>query len=130
MAAKERSSYRLPGGFARSASDRMSVIPGRWASIEPESGGRGGRFPGPRSVPVGNGEKGCHYNEILGAPRTPHPERRARGLRAGPLMANALQFHRTVRDGDAEGGADGAFDKVDVTAVGADQLSGDGKAKA
>src|SRR5947199_9664768 len=116
MAAKERSSYRLPGGFARSASDRMSVIPGRWASIEPESGGRGGRYPGPRSVPAGNGEKGCHYNEILGAPRTPHPERRARRLRSGSLMANALQFHRQVRDGGAEGGAEGALDLRDYTA--------------
>src|SRR5205085_5661536 len=48
-------------------------------------------------------------------------------LRTHPLFAHALQFHRAVRDGDAEGGADGAFDEMDVAAMGADQLGGDDK---
>src|SRR6185369_13331726 len=41
------------------------------------------------------------------------------------LFPHALQLDRAVRHHDPEGGADGAFDQVDVAAVGADQLGGD-----
>ncbi len=40
------------------------------------------------------------------------------------------QFHRAVGDDDAEGGADGALDQLDVAAMGAHQLGGDGEAEA
>ena len=47
-----------------------------------------------------------------------------------PLVPHAEQFHRAVRDRDPEGGADGAFDQMDVAAMGADQFGGDRKAEA
>ena len=50
-----------------------------------------------------------------------------RRLRPRPLVADALQFHRAVGDRDPEGGADGAFDQMDVAAMGADQFGGDRK---
>jgi len=50
-------------------------------------------------------------------------------LRPRPLVADAEQFHRPVRYRDPEGGPDGAFDEVDVAAMGADQLGGDRKPK-
>src|SRR5436190_327517 len=33
-----------------------------------------------------------------------------------------MEFHRTVRYGDPEGGADGAFHEVDIATMGAEQL--------
>src|SRR5215218_145834 len=53
-----------------------------------------------------------------------------RGLGPCPLVADGLQFHRAVRNRDPEGGADGAFDQVDIAAMGADQFGGDCQAKA
>src|SRR5579871_5312806 len=50
-------------------------------------------------------------------------------LRPRPLVADGQQFHRTVRDDDPEGGADGAFDQLDVAAMGADELGGDREAE-
>src|SRR5262245_32413061 len=76
-----------------------------------------------------NGEKNSYYNEIPGSPLARRPGMTGSDLRAGPLVPHALQFHRAVGDRDAESGADGAFDEVDVAAMGADQLVGDGKAK-
>jgi hypothetical protein len=46
-------------------------------------------------------------------------------LRPRPLVADAQQFHRPVRDHDPEGGADGALDQMDVAAMGADQFGRD-----
>lgn len=51
-----------------------------------------------------------------------------RDLRPRPLVADALQFHRAIRYRDPEGGADGAFDQMDVAAMGADQFGGNRKA--
>src|SRR5262249_35050414 len=62
-------------------------------------------FPARNALPR-NDEKGCDV----------------RGLRAGPLVAHGLQFHRAIRNRHAEGRADGAFDQMDVAAMGADQL--------
>src|SRR5260370_4460621 len=42
-----------------------------------------------------------------------------------PLVAYAQEFHRPVRDGDPEGGADGTFHQMDVAAMGTDQFGGD-----
>src|SRR6266849_10186318 len=39
-----------------------------------------------------------------------------------PLVADAQEFHRPVRDGDPEGRANGAFHQMDVAAMGADQF--------
>src|SRR5262249_55701540 len=50
-------------------------------------------------------------------------------LSADALVAHAREFHRAVGDGDAEGGTDGAFNEMDVAAMGADQLGGDGQAQ-
>src|SRR4030081_1481809 len=46
-----------------------------------------------------------------------------------PLVAHAEQFHRPVGYRDPEGRADGAFDEIDLTAMGADQFGGDGEAQ-
>src|SRR5689334_2181505 len=51
-------------------------------------------------------------------------------LRPLPLVADGKQFHGAVGDDDSEGGADGAFDQMDVAAMGANQLGGNRKAKA
>ena len=58
------------------------------------------------------------------------PEMTRPVLRPRPLVADGQQFHRAVGDRDPEGGADGAFDQVDVAAMGADQFGGDGEAEA
>src|SRR5437868_6963537 len=41
-----------------------------------------------------------------------------------PFAAHVMEFHRAVRYGDPEGGANGAFHEVDVATVGADQFGG------
>jgi len=41
-----------------------------------------------------------------------------------------VEFDRTVRNGEAEGCADGAFDELDLAAVGANKLGGDDEAQA
>jgi hypothetical protein len=51
------------------------------------------------------------------------------GLGPGPFIADAEQFHRAVRDRDPEGRADGAFDQMDIAAMGADQFGRDRKAQ-
>src|SRR6266700_4866763 len=51
-------------------------------------------------------------------------------LRPRPLVADALQFHRAVRNRKPEGGTDGAFDQMDVAAMGADQFGGDRQSQA
>ena len=51
-------------------------------------------------------------------------------LRADPLVAHALQFHRAVGDGDAEGGADGALDQANLAAVRAHQFGDDRQTEA
>ena len=43
-----------------------------------------------------------------------------------PLVADTLQFHRPVGNRDPESGADGAFDQMDVAAMGAHQFGGNG----
>ena len=50
-------------------------------------------------------------------------------IRSGPgaLATDAVQFHRAIRHGDAEGGTEGSFHQVDVAAMGADQLRGNGQ---
>src|SRR6185437_9100165 len=50
--------------------------------------------------------------------------------RPGPLgprafVANGEEFHRAVRNDDAEGGADGALDELNMAVMGADQFGGD-----
>ena len=50
----------------------------------------------------------------------------AADLRPRPLVADGLQFHRAVGNRDPEGGADGAFDQMDVAVMGADQFGGNG----
>ena len=40
-----------------------------------------------------------------------------------------VELDRPVRDGKAEGRSDGAFDELDLTAMGADQLGGDDQAQ-
>lgn len=49
-------------------------------------------------------------------------------LRPGSFVADGEELHRAVGDDDAEGGAERAFDEVNVAAMGADQLGSDGKA--
>ena len=44
-----------------------------------------------------------------------------------PLFAYAQQFHRPIRYNDPEGRADGAFDQMDLAAMGADQFGGNGQ---
>src|ERR1700733_873691 len=55
-------------------------------------------------------------------------ERRALYLRPRPLVADAEQLHRPVRDRDPERGPDGARDQMDVAAMGAQQFGGDRQA--
>ena len=55
---------------------------------------------------------------------------RPRGLGPHPLAAPAVELDRAVRDGDAEGRADGALDQLDLAAMGAHQLGRDGEAEA
>src|SRR6516164_8261098 len=50
--------------------------------------------------------------------------------RAGALVAAGLKLDRPVRNLDAEGGADGSVHQVDLAAMGAHQLGGDGEAEA
>ena len=49
---------------------------------------------------------------------------------AGTLAAARLQLDRTVRNGDAEGGADRALDQPNVTAMRARQFGRNSKAEA
>src|SRR5437868_3154507 len=44
-----------------------------------------------------------------------------------PFAAHVMEFHRAVRYGDPEGGADGAFHEVEVATMGADQFGGNGQ---
>src|SRR5262245_65430307 len=47
-----------------------------------------------------------------------------------PLPAPRIEIDRAVRDREAEGRADGAFDQADLAAVGAHQLGHNGKPEA
>src|SRR5262249_39245639 len=51
----------------------------------------------------------------------------ARRSRPRALAAAGVEIDRAVRDREAEGRADGAFDQADLAAVGAHQLGHDGK---
>src|SRR5260221_14522115 len=51
------------------------------------------------------------------------------GLSPRPRAAVGVELDRTVRDGEAEGCADGALHELDLATVGADELGGDGEAE-
>src|SRR6202022_2335126 len=61
---------------------------------------------------------------VCGAPEMTAPSR------TRPLPAPRVERNRTIRNGDAEGRPDGAFNEASVAAMGANQLGGDRKAKA
>src|SRR5689334_4037006 len=46
-----------------------------------------------------------------------------------PRAAMSIELHRTVRNSEPEGRANGALDELDLAAVGADKFGGDGKAE-
>jgi hypothetical protein len=48
-------------------------------------------------------------------------------LRPRPFVADAQELHRTIRDRDPEGRADGSFHQMNFPAMGADQFGGDRK---
>ena len=111
--AKERFSYPLRPGLARSGNAASRATHFR------HSGARGSANP----------ECSCNYLGIPGSrclahARNDENRRRARPYALRPLVADAQQFHRPVRDRDPEGGADGALDQMDVAAMGADQFGG------
>src|SRR6266849_1064990 len=54
----------------------------------------------------------------------------ASSLRPRPLAAAAVELDRAVRDGEAEGRPDGAFDQANLAAMRAHQLGHDGKPEA
>src|SRR3954447_14491896 len=72
-----------------------------------------------------SGRAACNSHLL---PEIASPGTRTRGLSGysgpRPFAAHVMEFHRTVRYGDPEGGADGAFHEVDVATVGADQFGG------
>src|SRR3954454_25357016 len=72
-----------------------------------------------------SGRAACNSHLL---PEIASPGTRTRGLSGysgpRPFAAHVMEFHRTIRYGDPEGGANGAFHKVDVAAVGADQFGG------
>ena len=52
-----------------------------------------------------------------------------RPSRPRPLATPGVELHRAVRDGEAEGRADGALDQADLAAVGPHQFGHDGEAE-
>src|SRR3954449_5675558 len=50
-------------------------------------------------------------------------------LSPGPHAAMGVELDRAVRDGEPEGCANGALHELDLAAVGADELGGDGEAE-
>jgi hypothetical protein len=108
--AKAPPSYRLGGRLARSGKRdlRGSSFRAR-ASANPESRAITSGIPGSR-------------------PRRAQESGR-RSLCPRPLVADAQEFHRPVRDDDPEGGPDGTFDQMNVAIMGADQFGGDRKSE-
>jgi hypothetical protein len=118
--AKERFSYPLRLQLARSGNALRGPIPGsifvipgraiaRTSDVHPHIG---------ESRAITSGFR----VRCFASPRNDIGDAR---LRPRPLVADALQFHRPVRYGDPEGGADGAFDQMDIAAMGANQFGGD-----
>jgi hypothetical protein len=71
-------------------------------------------------------DSGLEAEPVIGPDRWPRPGMTGLArLRPCPFVAHAQEFHRPVGDRDPESRADGAFDQMDVAAMGADQFSGD-----
>src|SRR3954470_11000179 len=134
--AKERFSYLLRVGLARSGGQSFEALTvAFWRSFRAARQREPGISPNCAWIPGSSRSLSPSRPEadpgaMRGMTDDARNDRGRLPLRRGPLVADALQFHRAVRDGDPEGGADGAFDQMDVAAMGADQFGRDRQAKA